>query len=533
MSQATVVSGGPANPAYDQVPYESYPFPQSHPDRLATMGRMFGVNAAPIDKCRVLELGCASGGNLVPVAYAFPNSEFVGVDLSQAQVAVGQKMIDGTGLKNVQLKHMSISDIDESLGQFDYIICHGVYSWVPNEVQESILRVIEKNLKDDGIAYVSYNIYPGWHFRGMIRDMMLYHVSQFSDPPTKAAQARALLDFLSQSVPKDGNAFGSMLKDEVELLKNQKDYYLLHDHLEELNEPVYFHEFTRRAASHGLQFLSEIDLGTMLTSQFSQNVMETLNRISNEIVRTEQYMDFIRNRTFRQTLLCKSNIQLNRNLSGRNIMQFYICCNARPSSENMDAKSFNAESFALPNGITLTTQNPLVKAALHHLGQIFPQSISFEDLYTVASSRLASVSIKDAATVEREKDTLAADLLTLYSRNLLILRSCRLPFTVEISDRPHVSDIGRYLAKNGFILTNITHDAVTTDVLGQHIMELCDGTLTQEEVLTSLVERAKSGALNVHKEGRLLKDDAEIRAVLDPIFRQTLQNIAKSAMMVS
>jgi len=118
--------------SYDEVPYESQSFPQSHPNRLATLGRLFGLSPAPVAQCRVLELGCASGGNLIPMAYHLPESEFVGLDL----------------------------------------------------------------------------------------------------------------------------------------IRQSSDSYLFHDHMEEVNAPVYFYQFVDRADRHGLQYLGEANFSSMLTSGF-------------------------------------------------------------------------------------------------------------------------------------------------------------------------------------------------------------------------------------------------------------------------
>ena len=84
-----------------------------------------------IRRCRVLELGCASGGNLIPMAMDFPDSEFLGIDLSARQIEAGKVHLANLKPRNIELRAASIMDVDAGYGQFDYIICHGVFSWVP------------------------------------------------------------------------------------------------------------------------------------------------------------------------------------------------------------------------------------------------------------------------------------------------------------------------------------------------------------------------------------------------------------------
>ena len=183
---------------YDRFPYDSNPFPQSHPQRLAALGRLFGVDAPDVKTARVLELGCASGGNLLPLAYYMPSASFVGIDFSGRQLEQGREIAARAGLDNVELIHGDIAELDESHTDFDYIICHGVYSWIPDSVQHAIMRICRDRLTTNGIAYISYNVYPGWHMRSMIRDMMLYHTASLDDPVMKVGQARALLGLYGQ-----------------------------------------------------------------------------------------------------------------------------------------------------------------------------------------------------------------------------------------------------------------------------------------------------------------------------------------------
>src|SRR5262245_31369822 len=182
--------------SYDEVPYRSYAFSQTYPDRLATVAALFGVKAPPVECCRVLELGCASGGNLLPLAHDFSNSTFVGIDLSPRQVDDGQRAVRELGPKHLELRALSILASAEARGRSDYLTCHGVSSWVPAEVQEKILSICRHSLTDNGIAYVSYNTYPGWRLRTVVRDMMVYYASPITNPTAKASRARAVLDFL-------------------------------------------------------------------------------------------------------------------------------------------------------------------------------------------------------------------------------------------------------------------------------------------------------------------------------------------------
>src|SRR5258708_28374425 len=110
------------------------------------MAALVGMKAAPGTRCRVLELGCARGGNIIPMALARPDSRFVGIDLSPRQIADALAVVRQLGLANVELRDIDILQVGKDFGTFDYILCHGVYSWVPPQVQERIMEVCRDNL---------------------------------------------------------------------------------------------------------------------------------------------------------------------------------------------------------------------------------------------------------------------------------------------------------------------------------------------------------------------------------------------------
>lgn len=517
---------------YDEVPYESHPFPQTHPERLATIGRLFGMSPEPVTQCRVLELGCASGGNLIPMAYNLPQSEFIGVDLSKRHVEKGQEGICDLGLRNIRIENASIMDVDESWGTFDYIICHGVYSWVGNEVQEKILSISSENLAPNGIAYVSYNTFPGWHMRGMIRHMMLYHALQFKDTSTRIRQARALIDFLEQSVPAD-RPTGMLLKDEIKLIRGSRDEYLFHEHMEEFNSPVYFHQFVERAEKHSMQYLGEAEFSRMMTSGFPQEVSETLNRISRDIIRIEQYMDFIRNRLFRQTLLCHKEQHLERNLAKLEVQDFLIASSAKPLSEPVNLLPGVKQSFQHSSGAHIETDFPLTKAAFLVLKEQWPKAIAMSTLYENSKQRLEETGIPITGNDGDPLRILFNDLLHCFSVNVVEFHTWQGDFVTEISPCLKTSKLSRYfLSKRGF-LVNHRHMHVHLDPVSRRLIPALDGTRNSDQLMDYLISSVDEGKLILKKDKEPLKEREQLHKALRQAMEDSFINLSKSAMLVA
>ncbi|HJD62215.1 MAG TPA: class I SAM-dependent methyltransferase [Rickettsia endosymbiont of Degeeriella rufa] len=292
-----VINGAIKHNTYDEVPYESYPYSFINTFHLSSLATLFGVDAPNVETVKILELGCAAGGNLIPHAVLYPKAHFVGIDLSKVQIDEANKTVKELGLKNIEFHHCSIFDIDDSLNKVDYIICHGVMSWVSKNVRDKIFDVCNKNLSKNGIAYISYNTLPGWNMVRTVRDMMLYHSNSFANVRDKIAQSRLLLDFVKDSLENSKTPYAEVLKTVAGLLSKQTDHYLRHDHLEEENTQFYFHEFMDEARNHNLQYLADCNHSTMYLGNMPQKVVEQL-KVVNDIVRTEQYMDFITNRRY-------------------------------------------------------------------------------------------------------------------------------------------------------------------------------------------------------------------------------------------
>lgn len=529
MSEAVA---GNAN-AYDEVPYKSFPFLQTHPSRLATIGKIFGMKPALPNRCRVLELGCASGGNLLPMAERFPESEFIGVDLSQRAIAQGADLASSLGLRNLSLRHANIESIDSSWGEFDYVIAHGVFSWVPHSVQEKMFAICRQMLKPHGIGYISYNTYPGWRMRGMIRDVMLYRAQFFKDPGEQLREARALVDFLAKSVPVEKNPYGILLNDELKLLQSKEDYYLLHDFLEVVNTPLYFHEFIERAEQYDLQYLGESDFSVMSVNNFSPEVAKMVRTLSADVVQREQYMDFVRNRLFRQTLLCRRDVVLERNPGPETVYDLAVGSDAAPEATITDFQSRDRVTFTRP-GSTMSTREPLMKAAMTHLREAWPRFVPFRELLSIARSRIYDGPVlMDSDRDDIEAKSLAEPLLRCFATTHVELSAFPLTTQLEISERPVASAVSRAQAKDSKMVSNGFHGTTQVSDLQRQLLRRLDGTCDREMLVESLIAQVQGGSIMIHENGVAIKDPDRLRPMLRKIVDDTLQQMAKTGLLIA
>jgi methyltransferase-like protein/SAM-dependent methyltransferase len=528
---------------YDEVPYPSLSFHVTHPDRLATLATLLGMRPPSVERCRVLELGCASGGNLIPMALSLPDSEFVGIDLSERQIADGQATIHSVGLRNVTLQPLNILDVNSDFGQFDYIITHGIYSWVPPVVQDKILEICQQHLAPDGVAYISYNTYPGWYMLIGLREMMLFHTREVTDPMQRVEKARALLEFLADSEPVGNSPHTGLLKAYTRYTKERllpkEAALLIHDELAEVNEPLYFYQFAQRAAQHGLRYLAEAEFQTMLASNLPDGVADTLRQIARDTISVEQYMDFVRNRTFRQTLLCHEAIQLTGSPQPDLLLEFYVGSPALPVANEPDIHSKAVEKFQAGDGATFSTDHPITKAGMLYLSRIWPCCVPFKTLLAEATACLNGVPLDPARDVE----ALAASLLKAYSysENLVELRVSSPRFVTEIGERPVASPVARFQAKTNAVVTNLRHERIELSRLAHHLLPYLDGSRDRSallDVLAALVEEhpdlLQPTDETTDDAGQIdERQEPYVTPAQDEILERKLRQFAQAALLVS
>jgi methyltransferase-like protein/SAM-dependent methyltransferase len=516
----------PAPPAnsYDELPYVAHVIPETSPDRLAVNATLYGMAPKNPACCRVLELGCAHGANLFPMAVAMPEAQFVGIDLSPRQIESGQAILALTGIKNVTLRAMSLLDVNDDFGRFDYILCHGVYSWVPAAARDKILSIFARHLEPEGVAYLSYNTYPGWHFRGMVREMFKYHADAFSDPTTKVKEARAMLDFLIKAVPDPQGTYARALKDEQKMLEDTQDTYIFHEHLEDVNHPVYFSALVADAARHGLSYLGPARFDTV-DDNLPPPVQAALDQLGSDRIRREQYLDFVRNRTFRKSLFCHSNRPRSEVPTIEALDRLRFSALAKPQSAQPDIRSEAPEEFRSPTDDRLTTIKPLVKCALTALFDSWPRSLTLDELWTEVQARFGP-------DFDGDRPMLADVLLKLHRGNLVALHVCEPPLVCAVSERPVASVVARYQAEAEIKICNLRHRVVRLDDFDSLMIRLLDGTRDRAAILATLAGWAAEGFFDVSRSGQPVSDPAQLREALTACLDEGLQTLAKNALLV-
>ena len=296
---------------YSELGYKSMPFPYTTPATLEAYAALVGVSAPNPKTARVLELGATYGGNIISQALFNPDATFVGIELSQEQVEKGNEVIANAGLTNVSLIQSDIASIGSEIGTFDYIIAHGVYSWVDDGVKDALLRLIDEHLAEDGIAYISYNTYPGWHTMDEVRQLMMFSnrdKTQFNHKE-KVLHGKTIGSIVGSQILKYDNLKerNSKFLGALRSVMQKDEYYVGHDHLEPNNDPVYFYQFNDHLGAHNLAYLCDADLTLSMVRSFDADIADTLDKLAlNDHVAQEQYLDFMLDTTFRKSIICKA-----------------------------------------------------------------------------------------------------------------------------------------------------------------------------------------------------------------------------------
>jgi methyltransferase-like protein len=497
---------------YDETPYPLNAYPESAPGQLAATAALFGYSPPPVAQARVLEIGCAVGGNLLPFAAAHPQARAVGIDLSPVQIDRARGYARAMGLTNVEFLVGDIAAIDiRALGRFDYVICHGVYSWVPESVREAILSVIADTLAANGVGYLSYNVYPGWKTKEIVRDAMLLEADALATPSDRLEAGRDIVELL-HDVALPQTAPARAVADHRGVTR--PDYYLLHEELAKVNAPCYFRELVGRARRHGLDYLTDARPEYTFPGNFGAGLDERLSaRSGGDRVLTEQYLDFVNNRSFRQSLLVPASrpdqgrVALERNRFGDVHVAAWV-----PPVDGETRLDGLAQVYGVSGSLPVVTADAVQKVALDVLNEAWPWTLSHTEL--IESVRASLPFLDRIGHLDDRVDALL---------ELLVIRGQLRSRLEPVQSRPdavlRLPDSVRGLAKAtqadpDACTFNAWHEIVPLTPFDRYLLPLLDGTRGRRALIEAMLNHARRHEIWFERSGRRLTDETELRTVI-------------------
>jgi SAM-dependent methyltransferase len=450
--------------SYDLVEYPGFSYPDTHPSRMAVMAALQGLQAAPVTTCRVLEIGCSEGANLSPMAYALPQATFTGFDLAALPIARGRQRIRDLGLTNLRLFQGDVLEVSAALddGEYDFIIAHGVYAWVPEPVRDRLLALCATHLAANGIAFISYNALPGSHLRNMVRDVMTWRAKSVDDPADRVPAGLELLDFLLDTRPQN-DPYRLLLDDQLKKLRKRIPETLFHDELSPVYHPASISEFAEHAARHGLQYLSEAVLPMPNDPGFRPEVIEALDAIAaDDVIAREQMLDFARMRMYRETLLCRADQPLRREFAAEPFRQMRFASSATSAA----GEHVETRVYSLPGGLKVGCDQPPAIAVMERLIAAWPRSLSCDEMrHTLAEGGFPS----ENAAVKLLQQMAVARMIDLHLWEPAVAH--------EVSARPRATATSRQEARLRPHAANLWHGTVQLDdPVVRALLQLLDGT---------------------------------------------------------
>jgi len=503
--------------AYESVPYPHKYYPQTQLDRIAVTAILAGIAPADPEKSCVLEIGCGSGGNLLAMGEQFPQSQFLGIDLSPRQIDLGTNFLREIGLANIELRCQDILDFPRDVGKFDFIIAHGVYSWVPAVVRDKLLAICRDHLSPGGLAFVSLNTYPGWKLREPVRDLMLFHNRGGDESIHMVQRGRQILQMMAEHTPNVGT-YREALRSGYRGLQKVTDDSIRHDHLESVNEPCYFRQFAGELAAHGLSYVGDSSTDIDLWTKISPAVRETIFQLAPDSLDREQYLDFLVGRTFRRTVLRRSEETQPADRSEDLLRQVYVTANFSEEPANADPEG--NPGFRFKGGaqeLLISDHRPL--AVLRRIRSAWPMPVPFSELLQTYRNQLTPPI--DERQIFKDVELMVR---TYFGFRLIeVLSQPSAVMSPSAGQFPRVSKYARWAATRGFSIPSLRHRPVDLDDSLRRLIPLLDGSRDRKAIAEEIIRGGNTvwpdknpGELDALIENALGKL-AEMQLLMKPI----------------
>lgn len=370
-------STSPPSP-YDEVPYRSYPIEWTAPERLALTSLLHGGPRQSLGAYRMLELGCNDGTNLIPLAYYRPQASFVGIDGSTRQIATANDKRSSLRLTNVSFLSSDFRSADDDIsGQFDFIVAHGVFSWVSHDNRDAMLKLCAERLRPGGLLYLNYNARPGWNVRGLIRDFLLAQTAHITGLAARTARAREIAARLADELAGAEHPYSRLLGNEFRFVGQNHASHTAHEYLAEYNYAYMRGEFLNLLAQYDLAPVADADFN-YVSGRLPEGLASTLARLDVERETVDETADLLCYRQLHSPILTQCGFA--RRLPEPAELSRLVVASCLVERERNSADGTTL--FTHPSGYEVEARSESIARALRELQPLWPRGLSLADAFS-------------------------------------------------------------------------------------------------------------------------------------------------------
>jgi SAM-dependent methyltransferase len=470
----------PVHDLYQNLAYPAMSHPPTDPAVTAVAARLAGLDVRDPSHATILEVGCASGHNLLPLAARWPDARFTGIDFSTAAIGEAREAARHAGLGNVGFIETDLRAFDPGDGVgYDFIIGHGFYSWVPGEVRQALLDFCAARLSTQGVALISYNTLPGWSLRKSIVDLS-NHLAGIAGTGSVGWDPEQILAFLLMAA---GNhtPYNRHLTQVLHDMFGQGGHFLTFDDFSPVNEPCTFLDFTAHAGRSGLRYLGESRLSEDFPGSLAPEAVEILHPLAGEPLLLQQTIDVLTNRTFRHSLLCRADTPVGPRPNASAVLKFAVRC---PHAVEPAAGGVRLLNHA---GVELARFEQALETALFSaLALSQPETVPFHEVIVHMAGFLT-----EPFDFTRDLPPLARIVLDAARRNLVALRWEPVRFDPVPPAMPDLGPLRLLAARKGQPIVDAYHaPCLLDDERKRHLASAMDGTRTLGELTALANSRA-------------------------------------------
>jgi hypothetical protein len=500
-----------SEPSYEDVAYPGGAFPAMHPEWLASVAWLHGLPMPEVVRARVIEFGCGDGGMLIPLALAMPEARFLGVDLSPGSIARGAARAELIGLRNVSFAVGDLTTfdaraaIDAQGAPFDFVLAHGVYSWVPAVARQALLKLYAGLLSETGIGYLSFAAYPGGHLDQLLYDMACLHASRVRGGPERVASVRRFARALIDAVPND-HAVWNVLRHDLQLrLETAPDSMIAHDVISDSNERVWLHDMVARLEAAGLQHVADAALSSQIELRPAK-VQAFMDLAGDDPLMRAQYFDMARLARFRQIVIARKGAAPTVAPLQERMRELKLRATITAKESVVPLTPGTPATFVSNRGLEFTIDESFAKAAMLAIAAALPHGLGLAALADASAQILRAAGLERAIEPEPEA-YLARTLIDLVGYKALMAYLHDPPVAPKPGARPLASPLARLQLANREPSVNLWLETFNVGDPVDRLMPLLDGTRDRPSLATALGVSAEAidgmiGAL--HREGFML-----------------------------